>query len=72
MSLTILQLTSTIKINNEPHYVVMENIIYFRGSGAGTTLTFISGRSEEVREKPEEILEKIAQLNNSQKPKQGK
>ncbi len=43
----------------------MENVIDFRESGAGTKLTFISGRSEEVMEKPKEILEKIAQLNRS-------
>jgi len=34
MSLTILQLTSPIKLNSEPRYVVMENVIDFRESGA--------------------------------------
>lgn len=65
MSLTILQLTLPIKINSEPRYVVMENVIDFRESEAGTKLIFISGKSEEVREKPKEILKKIAQLNKS-------
>ena len=70
MSLTILQLTSPIKINSEPRYIVMENVIDFRESGIGTKLTFISGRSEEVKEKPKEILKKLAQLNRSIKPQQ--
>jgi len=48
----------------------MENVIDFRESGVGTKLTFISGRSEEVKEKPKEILKKLAQLNRSIKPQQ--